>query len=86
MTPPIKAGQTHSAVLVAVNYDHDDQGELVGVFGIEGTPVFTFNALIRTATGQDIPTTFKVGPHNIQELGRAVNLNALLTVAIEGRL
>ena len=86
MAPRIKTGQTHSAVLKSVQYDYDDRRELLGVFGIEGTPTFTFDALVRTESGQDIPTTFTVGPHNIQELGAAAQLAALMIVAIDGRL
>ena len=86
MAPRIKSGQVHSAVLVSVHYDYDDDRQLVAMFGIEGTPTFEFSALLRLGNGQDIPTTFKVGPHNIQELGAATQLAALMIVAIDGRL
>lgn len=86
MTPPIKAGQAHSAALVAVRYKLDTRRLPTIGLGFAGTPEFDIEVLVRASNGRDVPATFTVGPDNVPESQHALRLWEEISLAWLGNL
>lgn len=86
MTPPIRAGQSHSPALVAVRYKLDSHRLPIVGLGLGGTPEFDIEVLVRASNGRDVPATFTVGPDNVIESQHALRLWEEISLAWQGKL